>query len=171
MSLMYRSIQKSIACLILHVTIFVICLIPKVNSQNTNSDEIRPFFFSVIVQNMDSSVDWYSRMLGFDVVNRIDLEERGLKQVNLEMNGAQLELIELTSALSPKELLPSNTNKARIQGFFKVGFSVDSISEWVSRLENLGAVIHGDIVTDPVSGNKMVILTDPDGNRIQLFER
>jgi len=29
---------------------------------------------------------------------------------------------------------------------------------------------NGGVVEDPVSGKKMVIILDPDGNRIQLFE-
>ena len=41
---------------------------------------------------------------------------------------------------------------------------------WVARLKATGVEFQGDVVIDKTSGKKMLVVKDPDGNRIQLFE-
>ena len=58
-----------------------------------------------------------------------------------------------------------------IDGFFKIGFLVDEFDAWVNRLREAEVEIHGRVVTDKNLGKRMLIIKDPDGNRIQLFEK
>lgn len=41
--------------------------------------------------------------------------------------------------------------------------------QWVASLQKSGVEFHGKVVGDPLTKQKMVIIKDPDGNRIQLF--
>lgn len=133
------------------------------------SDPI-PYFSAIIVSNIDSSINWYSSNLGFEKVNRFDSEERGFKQANIKRGKAHIELIELSNAIYPKDILANKSNKTRIAGFYKIGFKISSFDTWVDALTKAGVEFHGRVVQDELSGKKTIILIDPDGNRIQLFE-
>jgi catechol 2,3-dioxygenase-like lactoylglutathione lyase family enzyme len=109
----------------------------------------KPYFGAVIVQDIDKAVAWYGKTLGYEVINRIDLPKRNIRQANLQREGALLELIQTGKTLHPKTLLANQPKKTKIGGFFKLGFQV----------------------TDPLSGKRTVLILDPDGNRIQLFEQ
>ncbi|MEP1031972.1 VOC family protein [Ekhidna sp.] len=129
------------------------------------------YFSAIIVADIDSSINWYSTVLGFEIQNRVDSEERGFRQSNLNRNGILLELIQLDRAVQPKDVLPNFTKKTRMNGFFKIGFKVSDFEKWIDHLEKSKASFSGNIVSDPLTGKKMIIITDPDGNRIQIFEK
>ena len=59
----------------------------------------------------------------------------------------------------------------RVTGFFKIGFLVTEFDMWIDHLTNEKVDFYGNIVTDHTSGKRMAIITDPDGNRIQIFEK
>ena len=109
--------------------------------------------------------------LGTTVLNRFESAERGFKQSNLKRGNLLIELIELVDAISPKEEIQHYSQKTRMPGLFKVGFMVSDFDTWMTHLKNDTVDFYGNIVTDPASGKRMVILKDPDGNRIQLFEK
>lgn len=140
-------------------------------AQETPLPDPEAYFSAVIVEDFESSLNWYTGVLGFKVINKQASEERGFKQANIKRGDILLELIELNSALSPKTALPGYTNKTRLTGFFKIGFLITDFDRWIKQLETLETSFYGNIVEDPVSKKRMVIITDPDGNRIQLFEK
>ena len=95
----------------------------------------------------------------------------GFKQANLKRGNILLEFIELKSAVSPKDVVTDYNSKTRMLGFFKTGFLVSDFAGWVAHLQNANVNFQGKVVTDELSGKKMVIVKDPDGNRIQIFEK
>ncbi len=137
------------------------------------SDELptlAPYFTAIIVSDLDSSILWYQTHLAFSVDNKVVMPERGFGQANLTNGKMKLELIQLNSALDPASAIPDYTSKTRLQGIFKFGFAVDDFEGWLAALKSSDVRFHGDVVTDPVSDVRMIIMLDPDGNRIQLFE-
>lgn len=82
-----------------------------------------------------------------------------------------IELIELKSSLSPKSLLENHPKKTKIDGFFKFGFLVSEFEKWVDALKKSKVEFYGDIVIDNLTGKRMLLVKDPDGNRIQIFEK
>lgn len=142
-----------------------------INAQQEELSDPVPYFMAVIVSDIDASIHWYGNTLGFDVLTKVDMSERGFRQANLKRGKAALELIEFTTALYPKEILKDQPKKTRIAGFFKFGFSVNDFDEWVSHLSDKIENLQDQIVKDPISGKRMMIILDPDGNRIQLFEQ
>jgi len=131
----------------------------------------KAYFSAIIVNNMDTSLQWYTKIFGCQKINLIHLEERGLKQANLQCGNALLELIEIKGSMDPSTILKSKPQGTKLKGFFKFGFEVEDFDGWMSHLEQFKAHIHGSAVTDPNSGKRIVVLLDPDGNRIQLFEQ
>ena len=129
------------------------------------------YFSAIIVSNIETSIDWYSNSFGFKVLNKVVSKERGFKQANLKCGTILIELIELKSSLTPKNLLKDHPKKTKIDGFFKFGFLVSDFEKWVTHLKQLKVAFYGSVVRDPNSNKKTVLIMDPDGNRIQLFEK
>ncbi|MFY0601146.1 MAG: VOC family protein [Cyclobacteriaceae bacterium] len=134
-------------------------------------DDLEAYFSAMIVSDIDSSISWYSNALGFEVINKVEFKERGFKQSNLKKGKILIELIELDNAVSPKDAIPDYSSKTRLIGFFKTGFLVSNFDKWMIHLESQNIKFHGQIVTDEKTGKKMAIVKDPDGNRIQIFEK
>ena len=152
------------------LSIIVVLTTTNLCAQSTELSDLKPFFTSLIVEDIERSSNWYNDVLGFEEVSRTFMEERGIKLMNLTSRFAQLELLELKGAISANELL-ANHQSTRTLGIFKIGFTVESLDDWVNFLEGKDVTFHGNVVTDPVSGMRMLIVLDPDGNRIQIFER
>ena len=53
-------------------------------------------------------------------------------------------------------------------GWNRIHFIVDDIESEVARLRDGGATFRNDIVSGP--GGKQILLEDPDGNLVELFE-
>ena len=129
------------------------------------------YFSAIIVNDIESSISWYSNNFGFKVLNKIESEEKGFKQANLKCGNILIELIELDSSLSTKSLLKDHPKKTKIDGFFKFGFLVSEFDKWVENLRQSKVEFYGSVVTDNLTGKKILIIKDPDGNRIQIFEK
>ncbi len=158
--------MKKLSCLL----IFLFC--SNVGfSQDFDSLELEAYFTAIIVNDIEASIDWYTSILGFEVINRFSSEERGFKQSNLDRNGILIELIELNQAVNPEDVIPNYTNKTRLIGLYKAGFQVQAFENWASHLEKSEVEFYGNTVINPISGKKMLIILDPDGNRIQIFEK
>ncbi|MDW3210386.1 MAG: VOC family protein [Reichenbachiella sp.] len=140
-------------------------------AQNTPPNDLTPYFNAIIVSNMDSSLVWYQQTLGYEVLNSKQFPEMGFKQANLKKGNASLELIELNSAIDPKELILNYDSKTKVLGLFKLGFQVDDFDLWIAFLKLKQVSFNGGVVKDETTGKRIVIILDPDSNRIQLFER
>lgn len=132
-------------------------------------DKLIPYFNAIIVSNLDSSLDWYKNVLGFEVISQRHFPEMGFKQANLSNDYAAIELIELQSAIFPQDVISNYNDKTKVLGLFKFGFKVEKFDQWVNFLKQGNVQLNGQVVIDEVSNKRMVIILDPDGNRIQLF--
>ena len=150
--------------------IFFICIPLTTYSQEKSLPTPQPYFTALIVEDIDQSIDWYTSFLGLEVHNKTELKERGLAIANLKKEGIWLELIEMKSAISLSELMKDKENTSRIHGIFKTGFLLSDFDKWISFLEETNVHFHGSVVKDNNTGKRTVIIKDPDGNSIQLFE-
>ncbi|MCD2258135.1 VOC family protein [Psychroserpens luteolus] len=140
------------------------------HAQQEDIPELKAHFSAIIVTEIDSSIVWYTKMLGFEIINKREFAEAGFKQSNLKRGTILLELIELDSALEPKKVIANYSSKTRMTGLFKIGFLVSDFDRLIQHLKENNAKFHGNIVVDEKTGKRMVIIKDPDENRIQLFE-
>lgn len=153
------------------IKIYLIGVISSCHAQSGILPPLDAYFSALIVNDIDSSMNWYTTSLGCELINQINLEERGIKQANLNCGMSLIELIEIKGSIDPSTILQNKPRGTRLQGFFKFGFRVADFDGWMSHLVQSKTHIHGSVVNDPNSGKRMVVLLDPDGNRVQLFEQ
>ncbi len=151
------------------MAVSIICIFP-LSAQVSPPADLEPYFNAILVEDIGASTIWYQEVLGFEIVSS-DLDSDFFKINNLKRGNIALELIELSSAVSADEAIPDYTNRTRINGLFKMGFLVVDLDRWVTFLQEKEVQFKGDVVQDPVTGQQMVIILDPDSNRIQLFEK
>jgi len=121
-----------------------------------------PSFVAIRVGDVDAAASWYKRVLGLNEVNRIDAEDGRYFIRILSGGGLSVELIE------ERDVEPTED---RHLGLFKVGLYVDDIDAFRSRLEGFGVDQDSRIFVDEALASRSFVFRDPDGNRIQAFQR
>lgn len=111
-----------------------------------------------IVHDVQAAIDFYTTHLGFTLRSHpappfADVT-RGSLRVLLSGPGS-----------SGARATPTDADKP---GRNRIHLLVDDLSGEVDRLHAAGVALHSDIVSGP--GGKQVLLADPDGNLIELFE-
>lgn len=122
---------------------------------------------SIITGDLEQTKQWYIETLQFEIANEFRNEDRGIAIINLRCGAVQLELIEIAGSINPDSLRKPST---RLQGLFKFGFRVQEFDTWITHLRTSIPNITAQVVTDPVSDKRMIVIRDPEGNRIQIFE-
>lgn len=152
---------------------FIIALILAFGfAQNTYGQEIslsspEACCSAIIVRDLEQSKSWYTSVLGFVLDTEFVNEERGIAIANLKHGKMRLELIEIANSLGRDSL---RTGATQIQGLFKFGMRIAEFDQWMGYLNSSIPDIASQVVTDPITQKRMVVIKDPDGNRLQLFE-
>ena len=113
-----------------------------------------------MVDDVDESVAFYTTRLGFEVLTKAAPAFADVKRGNLRLLLAGPH----SSAGRP---MPDG-RVPRPGGWNRIHFVVDDIDSEVARLRGAGASFRNDIVTGP--GGKQILLEDPSGNVIELFQ-
>jgi hypothetical protein len=156
----------------IHKIILLLSLVAagrNVIAQDTFTFKYEPYFHALIVNNIDSSKQWYQSVFQLKVKNEVADSKNGYRVVILESDSHMVELIEIKSSLNQKKILESKPGGTMIQGHFKVGFKVVEMDKCLSRLASLKIVVPR-VWTDPDSRKRNFLISDPDGNLIQFFE-
>ena len=105
-----------------------------------------------------------------ELINLDHFPDRGFSQANLRSEMIHIELIQTSSSITLEDVLENAPAKSRVSGFFKMGLALKDFQTTIDRLKTQGVKFAGSVVKDPLSGRRMVIILDPDGNRVQFFE-
>ena len=113
-----------------------------------------------MVDDVQASVDWYTKHLGFNLLSNAapafaDVERGGLR---LLLSG------EKSSAGRP---MPDGARPTP-GGWNRFELVVEDIEAEVEKLRGSGLTFRNDIVRGP--GGAQILLEDPSGNVIELFE-
>jgi predicted enzyme related to lactoylglutathione lyase len=114
-----------------------------------------------IVNDVDSAVAFYSNVLGFEVKQHVKDAF-----ASLSMGGLQL-FINKPGAGGAGQPMPDGTMPVP-GGWNRFQIQVEDIETIVKKLKEDGATFRNEIVTGV--GGKQVLLQDPSGNLIELFE-
>jgi len=114
-----------------------------------------------IVNDVDSSVDFYKDILGFEVDQHVKSAFASLKRGNLRL------FINSPGAGGAGHAMPDGTMPAP-GGWNRFQLQVKDIESAVEDLKKRGATFRNEIVKGV--GGKQVLLEDPSKNLIELFE-
>jgi catechol 2,3-dioxygenase-like lactoylglutathione lyase family enzyme len=113
----------------------------------------------ILVDDIASSVDFYTRHFGFTVLNSFpafaDVQRGNLR---LLLSGPQ------SSAARPM----ADGEQPRPGGWNRIHLVVDDIDAEIARLRASGVPFRNDVVAGP--GGAQVLAVDPSGNFVELFQ-
>ncbi len=122
---------------------------------------------ALTVTDVDRSVPWYERVLGFTTIGRDDDELTGVRKVFLRGPGFGLTLTLVQHPTTGGTLFDE-----RRPGLDHLTFTVpstSSLSEWTDRLAEHG-VTFSPVTEEPTSpGSAVIALRDPDGIQLVLW--
>lgn len=119
---------------------------------------------SIICSNYQRSLDFYTKVLGLEVIAEHYREARQSYKADLALNGQYV--VELFSFPSP----PPRPSYPEAAGLRHLAFVVDDIYEAAAELERMG-VDHEAVRTDEYTGKRFFFMQDPDSLPIELYER
>ena len=116
------------------------------------------------VSNIESSIDWYSKTCGFQVLKRTEKSPSGNQLAHLQIPGSNHNL-ELTHSPDYELKVPEDLVHTCIR--------VDDIVAYSEMLEGLDLPIDlwpSNWREKFVEGKKMAFITDPDGYEVEILE-
>jgi len=118
---------------------------------------------AIIASNYERSKDFYTRVLGCNVVEETYRAERDSYKLDLEVGGVyQIELFSFPGA-------PERPSYPEALGLRHLAFSVENIEDAVNELRGKGIEVE-DIRIDPITEKRYTFFQDPDGLPLELYE-
>ena len=117
---------------------------------------------AIIVSDYEKSKDFYTNLLGFEIIRENFREDRGDYKLDLKLGDMELEIFGIPGA-------PGRPNYPEACGLRHMAFKVENIETVIWELSQKG------IETEPVridsfTGKKMTFFKDPDGLPLELHE-
>ena len=124
----------------------------------------------LVVSDLDAGIDWYGRVLGFQLRQRHDYTEYGVRVVYLEQRGAELELVETQTSKPCRRDDPPGGHFA-LRGLSQLSFRVADMDAAVGQLQGHGVAIVFGPVNSPEFNLKACFIRDYEDNLIEFIER
>lgn len=113
-----------------------------------------------MVDDVQASVDWYTKHLGFNLLSNA-------APAFADVERGSLRLLLSGEKSSAGRLMPDGARPTP-GGWNRFELVVDDIEAEVAKLRGSGLTFRNDIVRGP--GGAQILLEDPSGNVIELFE-
>ncbi len=125
----------------------------------------------IMTNDLQKSVRFYTDVLGFSIIMKMELEEAGLSAVFIQKDGSKIELMEYRGKIAPKrsKCVEISTGGSSIPINDHITFSLDDMEDTVAELKEKGVVFD----LEPVQlegGMKLAFFKDPNGLLIELIE-
>jgi catechol 2,3-dioxygenase-like lactoylglutathione lyase family enzyme len=145
-------------------TLFVLCvgMLKTGSSQTPNEPNTNTVRVRYMVNNIDSTISFYTKYLGFRVGQGTTPNFALLSRGNLQLV--------LSTPFGPGGAAKpmSDGRKAEPGGWNRIIIDVDDIHAEVAKLRKDQLHFRNDIVSGP--GGSEILLDDPSGNPIELFQ-
>jgi catechol 2,3-dioxygenase-like lactoylglutathione lyase family enzyme len=115
-----------------------------------------------IVDDVDSCVTFYTQMLGFDVVMHTPAAFAMLSKGNLHL------LLNKPGAGGAGQAMPDGATPTP-GGWNRFHLEVQGLESVIAELKSKNVKFRNEVVTAPAG--KQILLIDPSGNLVELFER
>jgi len=113
-----------------------------------------------MVDDVDKSIAFYTELLGFEVLTSFPPAFADVKRGNLRL------LLSGPKSSAGRPMADGATPGPG--GWNRIHFIVDDIDTEVERLRQAGATFRNDTIEGP--GGKQILLQDPAGNVVELFQ-
>ena len=113
-----------------------------------------------MVDDVDKAIDFYTKQFGFEL-------GQNASPAFAEVVRGNLRLLLAGPKSSAGRPMPDGRQPVP-GGWNRIHFVVDDIDAEVAQLRDAGATFRNDIVQGP--GGKQILLQDPSGNVVELFE-
>ena len=117
---------------------------------------------AIIASDYARSKDFYSHILGFEIIRETYRAERESYKLDLKVGGAQIELFSF-----PKP--PARPSRPEACGLRHLAFAVPDLDKSRSSLLAHGLDLE-EIRTDPTTGKRFFFFRDPDDLPLEIYE-
>jgi len=118
---------------------------------------------AILVENATTMANWYGETFGLRAVKRLQADDGTYDVQILAGGGLVVELIQLAAAAPrPPE---------RSLGLFKAGVFVHDLDAAYAWIAERASTVDAAPFTDEALQVRSFVFRDPEGNRLQLFER
>jgi glyoxylase I family protein len=118
---------------------------------------------AIICSNYKLSKDFYTQILGLEIIREVYRKERDSYKLDLSCNGKYI--IELFSFPNP----PKRTSRPEACGLRHLAFQVEDIDKTIAYLAAKGITCE-PIRVDEFTEKRFTFTEDPDGLPIELYE-
>lgn len=131
---------------------------------DVNSTSITGFHHvAIIASNYDRSKEFYTKILGLDVIAETYRSERQSWKLDLQIpGGGQLELFSFPNP-------PDRVSRPEACGLRHLAFRVSDIEAEIARLTKFGIDLEPTRV-DKLTGSRFTFFADPDDLPIEFYE-
>lgn len=129
--------------------------------------EISPDHVGISVPNAEESAAWYHKMLGFEVVTRMN-QGAGMTVVHIRRGNCFIELFQIAGAKPLPEYRRDPSADLRVHGLAHFAFRVSDVPAAVKELKSKGAEIAMEPVDTP--GVAFAFVRDNAGNCFELIQ-
>lgn len=123
---------------------------------------------SIRTSDMNRSVEFYTKLLGLEIVNRIEIPQNKAELVFLRDPKAQGATLELTFFKDQKNFLQAGYEDRL---FDHLAFEVKDMTKTIQAMHEAGVTITDEPYRLSPNGNLLAFVEDPDGTLIELIEK
>ena len=123
--------------------------------------------FAISVANLEETIQWYSEVFGFSVIDRSEIPRTGIKVSHMQGAGFILEIFEAPDAAPLPDDRRVPNRDLMTHGNKHISFGVPDGPGAKAELEALGVEV---AMVAEVDGTYGVFIRDNTGNLIEIFE-
>jgi methylmalonyl-CoA/ethylmalonyl-CoA epimerase len=129
--------------------------------------DITPHHFGISVPNLEESIAWYQKMLGFKVVSRMG-QGSGMLVALMQRGNFHVELFQAAGAKPMPEYRRDPSSDLRVNGLCQIAFQVADVQAAVKELKAKGV----EVSMGPVdsAGVVFAFIHDNSGINIELIQ-
>lgn len=125
---------------------------------------LRTHHVAIICSDYNRSRDFYTRILGLQILSEVHRKERNSYKLDLRIpDGTQIELFSFPDP-------PLRPSYPEARGLRHLAFEVVSVEEACNELKSHGIAVEA-IRIDEYTGKRFTFFADPDGLPLELYER
>lgn len=119
---------------------------------------------AIICSNYEVSKEFYTEVLGLDIIQEVYRQERDSYKLDLALKGEYI--IELFSFPNP----PQRVSRPEAAGLRHLCFEVENIKKASDTIKKKNIEVE-EIRVDEYTGKKFCFFSDPDGLPIEFYEK